>query len=152
MTEAEKAEKTFDHSKASVADKIRLVSELEHIRCHALRSATSVLEEERDDDSEFAEREENTRYLIIAKQAQTLRREYMRKHFGNLKDPDWCLCKAAACLRQIAYEVCEGDVEELREIDDFVDEIWGEALGMDLSDCVACRSDRQAGQAPPEES
>lgn len=144
-------EKTFNHDKASVSDKIRMVGELEHARAHALRAAASAIEEE-SDDSEFTEREEGTRYLIIAKQAQTLRREYMRKHFGNLKDTDWCLCKAAACLRQIAYEVCEGDVEELREIDDFVDEIWGEALGMDLSDCVACRSDRQAGQAPAEES
>ena len=133
--------KTFNHEKAGVADKIRMVGELEHARAHALRAAASALGEERDD-SEFGEREESTRYLIIAKQAQTLRREYMRKHFGNLKDTDWCLCKSAACLRQIAYEVCEGDVEELREIDDFVDQIWGEALGMDLSDCVACREDR----------
>ena len=129
--------KTFDHGKASVADKIRLISELEHIRAHALRSAASALGEERDDS-------ESTRYILIAKRAQTLRREYMRKHFGELKDTDWCLCKSAACLRQIVYEVCEGDVEELREIDDFVDEIWGEALGMDLSDCVACREDKES--------
>lgn len=128
-------EKTFNHSKASVSDKINLISELEHIRRHALRAAVSTLEE-RDDDSEFA------RYLILAKRAQTLRREYMRKHFGELKDPDWCLCKSAACLRQLAYEVCEGDTEELREIDDFVDEIWGEALQMDLSDCAVCKEDR----------
>lgn len=133
--------KTFNHNKASVADKIRLIGELEHARAHALRSAASALGEERDD-SDSTEGEESTRYLIIAKQAQTLRREYMRKHFGELKDSDWCLCKSAACLRQIAYEVCEGDAEELREIDDFVDQIWGEALGMDLSDCVACREDR----------
>jgi hypothetical protein len=137
--------KTFNHDKASVADKIRLISELEHIRAHALRSAASTLGEERDD-SEFKRGEESTRYLIIAKQAQTLRRDYMRKHFSTLKDTDWCLCKAAACLRQIAYEVCEGDVEELREIDDFVDEIWGEALDMDLSDCVACREDRDSSE------
>lgn len=150
--EPQRTEKTFDHSKASVSDKIALVSELEHCRRHALRAAASALGEERDDDSEFKEREESTRYLIIAKQAQTLRRDYMRKHFGELKDTDWCLCKAAACLRQIAYEVCEGDVEELREIDDFVDQIWGEALGMDLSDCESCRSDRQEGQAHVEES
>ena len=136
-------QKTFDHDKASVADKIRLISELEHARAHALRSAASALGEE-SDDSDSLEREESTRYLIIAKQAQTIRREYMRKHFGELKDTDWCLCKAAACLRQIAYEVCEGDVEELREIDDFVDQVWGEALGMDLSECVVCREDRNA--------
>ena len=151
MTTTIENQKTFNHDKASVADKIRLVGELCHIRAHALRSAASALGEERDD-SEFTEREESTRYLIIAKRAQTLRREYMRKHFGELKDTDWCLCKAAACLRQIAYEVCEGDVEELREIDDFVDEIWGQALDMDLSDCVSCAEDRQAGQAVSEEA
>lgn len=129
--------KTFNHDKASVSDKIRLIGELEHARAHALRAAASVLEEERDDS-------ESTRYILLAKRAQSLRREYMQKHFPNIKDTDWCLCKSAACLRQIAYEVCEGDVIELRELDDFVDEIWGEALDMDLSDCIACRSDREA--------
>ena len=134
--EPQRTEKTFDHSKASVSDKISLIGELCHIRRHALRAAASVLGE-RDDDSE------STRYILLAKRAQSLRREYMQKHFPNLTDTDWCLCKSAACLRQIAYEVCEGDVAELREIDDFVDEIWGEALDMDLSDCVACKDDRE---------
>ena len=127
-------EKTFNHGKASVADKIRLVSELEHVRAHALRSAVSAWSEE--DESEA------TKYLLIAKRAQSIRRDYMKKHFGNLKDTDWCLCKSAACLRQVAYEVCEGDALELKEIDDFVDEIWGQALDMDLSDCIACRDDK----------
>lgn len=125
----------FNHSKASASDKIALIGELCHARRHALRSAASVWEEE--DDSEF------TRYLLLAKRAQTLRREYMQKHFGEIKDTDWCLCKSAACIRQIAYEVCESDCEELKELDDFVDEIWGAALGIDLSDCVVCRSDRE---------
>lgn len=145
--EQQRTEKTFNHDKASIADKIRLISELEHIRAHALRSAASTLREEKDD-SDSTEREESTRYLILAKQAQTIRREYMRKHFGELEDTDWCLCKTAACLRQIAYEVCEGDVEELREIDDLVDQIWGEALDIDLSDCVACRGDRGTSEKP----
>ena len=135
--EQQKNEKTFDHGKASVSDKIRLISELEHARAHALRAAASALGEESDDS-------ESTRYILLAKRAQSLRREYMQKHFPNIKDTDWCLCKSAACLRQIAYEVCEGDVEELRELDDFVDEIWGEALNMDLSDCVACKDDRES--------
>ena len=134
MNETE-TEKNFDHSKAGVSDKIALISELEHARRHALRAAASAWREE--DDSE------SNRYLILAKRAQELRREYMRKHFGELKDTDWCLCKTAACLRQLAYEVCESDTIELKEIDDFVDEIWGEALGQDLSDCAACRSDRE---------
>lgn len=135
MTDVNETEKIFDHGKASVADHIRLISELEHARAHALRAAASSWEE--DDDSESA------RYLILAKRAQTLRREYMQKHFKDLADTDWCLCKSAACLRQIAYEVCEGDSLELKEIDDFVDEIWGSALNMDLSDCKACKDDRE---------
>lgn len=134
MTETIEPEKTFNHSKASIADKIRLIGELEHIRAHALRSAASVLGEE--DDSEAV------KYLILAKRAQTIRRNYMRDHFGDIKDTDWCLCKAAACLRQILYEVNDGWPQELKEIDDFVDEIWGQALGMDLSDCIACKEDR----------
>ena len=134
MANETETEKIFDHSKAGVSDQIALVGELEHTRRHALRAAASAWEEE--DDSE------SNRYLIIAKRAQELRRDYMRKHFGDLKETDWCLCKSAACLRQIAYEVCESDAIELKEIDDFVDEIWGEALGKDLSDCIACREDR----------
>jgi len=128
-------EKTFNHDKASVADKIRLIGELEHIRAHALRAAASVWREE--DDSEAV------KYLVMAKRAQTLRREYMKNHFNEIKDTDWCLCKSAACLRQVLYEVNNGWPEELKELDDFVDEIWGGALGMDLSDCVACKEDRE---------
>lgn len=134
--EQQRTEKTFNHDKASISDKIRLISELEHIRTHALRSAASVWEE--DDDSEAV------KYLIIAKRAQTLRREYMKNHFNEIKDTDWCLCKSAATLRQILYEVNNGWPEELKELDDFVDEIWGQALDMDLSDCVVCREDRNA--------
>ena len=131
---SEQNEKTFDHDKASVTDKIRLIGELCHIRHHALRAAVSVWREE--DDSE------SLSYLILAKRAQVLRREYMKRHFGEIKDTDWCLCKAAACLRQVAYEVNSGEAEELKELDDFVDEIWGAALGLDLSDCHACQGDK----------
>lgn len=134
--EQQRTEKTFDHDKTGISDKIRVVAELEHIRSHAIRSAASVWGEE--DDSE------SKRYLILAKRAQDIRREYMRKHFPQIKDPDWCLCKSAACLRQVAYEVCQGDAIELKEIDDLVDDIWGTALGMDLSDCIACKDDREA--------
>ena len=136
MSKTAEPEKTFDHDKASISDKIRLISELEHIRAHALRSAASAWREE--DDSE------SVKYLVIAKRAQNLRREYMKNHFGELKDTDWCLCKSAACLRQILYEVNNGWPEELKELDDFVDEIWGNALGVDLSECVVCREDRNA--------
>lgn len=132
----DQTEKTFDHGKASIADKLLLVGELEHGRRHCVRSAASVWREE--DDSE------SIQYLLWAKRFQEIRREYMRKHFGELKESDWCLLKVCASLRQLVYEVCEGDVEELKELEDLVDEITGNALGMDMSDCVACRGDREA--------
>ena len=136
----QETKKTFDHDKAGVGDKILLLGQLEHGRNHCLRSAISVWRE--NDDSESAQ------YLIWAKRFQEIRREYMRNHFGELEESDWCLIKVCASLRQLAYEVCEGNAEELKEIEDLIDEIAGTALGMDLSSCEACRSDR----APSEES
>lgn len=126
--------KEFNHGKAATSDMMAIIAELEHIRRHALRSASVAVT----DDSESV-----MQFLIIAKQAQTIRRDYMKKHFGEINSKFWCLCKSAACLRQIAYEVCESDAEELREIDNLVDDIWGSALGKDLSDCEACIADKE---------
>lgn len=128
-------QKTFDHSKASIADKIALIGELQHGRRHCVRSAASAWREEDDSDS--------IQYLLWAKRFQEIRREYMKKHFGNLKETDWCLLKVCAELRSLMYEVCEGDVEELKEMEDLIDEIAGKALGMDMSDCLACREDKE---------
>ena len=132
----EQTEKTFDHDKAGITDKIALVAELQHGRRHCLRSAVSVWREEDDSDS--------AQYLLWAKRFQTIRREYMRKHFGELKETDWCLVKVCAELRSLIYEVCEGDSEELKEIEDLIDEITGKALDMDLSGCTVCREDKEA--------
>lgn len=140
----DKQEKIFNHSKASVADKIALLSELEHGRRHCVRAAASAWREEDDSDS--------IQYLLWAKRFQEIRREYMRKHFGELKETDWCLFKVCASLRQLAYEVCEGDIEELKEMEDLIDEITGKAIGIDMSDCISCREDRQANQETLEES
>lgn len=140
MTAAIENEKTFNHARANVADKLLLIGQLEHGRNHCVRSAASVWKEEDDSDS--------FQYLVWAKRFQEIRREYMRKHFGELKETDWCLIKVCASLRQLTYEVCEGDTEELKEIEDIIDEITGRALDMDLSSCASCREDR----APSEEA
>ena len=134
--ETNETKKTFDHSKASVADKISLISELEHGRRHCVRAAASAWREE--DDSE------SVQYLLWAKRFQTLRRDYMKKHFSDFKETDWCLIKVCAELRSLVYEVCEGDVEELKEFEDLIDEITGKALGMDMSSCLACREDKES--------
>ena len=123
--------KKFILDKAGVSDRISLVSEMEHARRHAIRSAISA----EDEGTSF-------NFLVWAKQLQDMRRAYMNKHFGDIDDKYWCLCKSAACLRQIAYEVDGDDLEFLKEVDNLVDNIWGTAVGKDLSDCESCRDDR----------
>ena len=122
--------KVFDHEIAGVSDKIRLVGELEHIRSHALRSAVSS---DKTEDEMF--------YLILANQARDLRREFMQKHFPNIDTKLWCLCKATATLRQIAYEIWDEDAEMLKRLDQLTDDVWGRALDKDLSGCEACKDD-----------
>lgn len=122
----------FDHEKASVSDAIRLVGELEHIRSHALRSAVVA---EGTDDEMF--------YLVLAQQAKELRREYMQTHFPDIDSKLWCLCKSTAALRQIAYEIWGEKAEMLKRIDNLVDDVWGKAVGKDLSDCEACKEDKK---------
>lgn len=126
----------FDHAKAGVGDRIAAVGEMEHLRRHALRSAVSS-----EEGSELA-----FNCLVWAKQLQDMRREYMRKHFGEIDDKLWCMCKSAACLRQLAYEVDGDDANFLKEVDNLVDDIWGTAVNKDLSDCESCRADREEVQ------
>lgn len=126
----------FDHAKAGVGDRIAAIGEMEHLRRHALRSAISS-----EEGSELA-----FSCLVWAKQLQDMRREYMRKHFGDIDDKLWCMCKSAACLRQLAYEVDGDDANFLKEVDNLVDDIWGTAVNKDLSDCESCRSDREEVQ------
>ena len=126
----------FDHAKAGVGDRIAAVGEMEHLRRHALRSAVSS-----EEGSELA-----FSCLVWAKQLQDMRREYMRKHFGEIDDKLWCMCKSAACLRQLAYEVDGDDANFLKEVDNLVDDIWGTAVNKDLSDCESCRADREEVQ------
>ena len=126
-------QKEFDHAKAGVSDKIALVAELEHIQRHALRSAVVA---QGTDDEMF--------YLVLARQLKQLRRDYMNKHFGDIDNKLWCLCKSTACLRQLAYETWAEDAEMLTQIDQIVDDVWGKATKQNLSDCSSCIEDRKA--------
>lgn len=121
---------SIDHKRASIADQIALVGELEHIRRHALRSAQIA-----ESDNEF--------YANIANKAKSIRRMYMNDHF-ELSETDHCLCKASASLRQLIYETLEDDYEYLPEIDELVDEIWTKATGVDMSGCEACRNEQKS--------
>lgn len=129
-------EKNFNHSRAEVADKIALIGELEHAQRHARRSAIALLDTDED---------RWVFYSVKAIQFKRLRRKLQSVFFPDIADYDWCLCKTTASIRQLSYEI---DMEDkLRgELDDIVDEMWGYALNMDLSDCVACKEDKDAGQ------
>lgn len=132
----EDSTKAFNHAKASVSDRIAIIGELEHSRRHALRSAVTLSIEEK--------AEEAFKFLVWAKQLQDMRRAYMGKHFSDIDSKHWCLCKSMACLRQLAYEVDGDDADFLVEIDNLVDEVWGDATGEDLSDCEACVNDKKS--------
>ena len=124
---------SFDSEKANISDLILVTGELEHIQRHALRSMVSPNIEE----------EERVWYAVLAKQAKDARRSLMRKHFPDCPDELWCLGKASASLRQLAYETFTGDIEELSETEDIVDSIWSKITGQDMTGCKSCASDRE---------
>lgn len=124
---------SFDSEKANISDLILAVGELEHVQRHALRSMVSPNIEE----------DERVWYAVLAKQAKDARRNLMRKHFPDCPDELWCLGKASASLRQLAYETFTGDIEELSEIEDIVDSIWTKITGQDMTGCKSCESDRK---------
>lgn len=125
------SKKEFDHKSAALADKLALVGELEHLRRHLLRSAVSKHGED-----------EEVFFLTMAKRCQTIRRDYMREHFPDISEELWCAVKAASCIRQISYEVWDGNGDALKDIDDLCDEIFTEALGVDMQGCASCREDK----------
>lgn len=129
----EHIENKFNHELANVSDTILVVGELCHIQRHALRSMVSPNIEE----------EERVWYAVLAKQAKDARRSLMRKHFPDCPDELWCLGKASASLRQLAYETFTGGIEELTEIEEIVDSIWSKITGQDMTGCKSCTSDRE---------
>ena len=118
----------MDYDKLNVTDCLALISELEHMRRHLLRSV------------QYADDDDKIFYLVTAKQCQELRRKYMEKYFP-VDTKMWCLVKSAATLRQLSYETMSDDVDMLKEIDDIVDNVMEKATGKDLSECEACKQD-----------
>lgn len=125
-------EKKIDHSKLNLEDRLALVSELEHLRRHALRSAYATKDTE---DGFF--------HLVTAATAQRLRRQVEAK-LGDISDPDWCELKSAQAIRQLNYETMEGDQELFTELEQLVDGVNSHALKQDMSGCMACHEDKGA--------
>lgn len=124
----------IDSEKANIVDQIALISELEHLQRHLLRSMISPNIDE----------EERIWYAVNAKRAKDIRRAYMKKHFPDMLDELWCAGKCAASIRQLNYETFTGDIEEAEEIDALVDSIWSKITGEDMTGCKACADDKKA--------
>lgn len=135
--------KDRQHDIKLVNDKIAVIGELEHMRRHTIRSSATIEEKLKDEVGDRYEhmKEKSMFYFLTGVKLMDMRRKYMQKHFPNLSDEDWCLCKSAACLRQLLYETEEGDLD-LPQMDRMIDEVWGNALGMDLTGCRDCNEDR----------
>lgn len=65
----------------------------------------------------------------------------MKKYFP-VRQPDWCVVKSCATLRQLLYETTSSDFETLQEVDSLIDEVMSKVTGKDLSECEACKSDQ----------
>ena len=118
------------HKHLALEDTLALIGELEHARRHNLRSYYSATEQE---DKFF--------YLVTAAQAQRLRRKVQGK-LGNIDTEDWCILKSAQAIRQLNYELMEGDEGLFNDLESFVDSINTHALKQDMSGCRACQDDR----------
>lgn len=128
-----------NHDTLMISDKISLIGELQHIIRHSIRSAVVASKNNQD--------ELVIQYLVYARQAKEIRRKYMAKHFGDIDEKDWCLCKSSAELRQLLYETNEGDIELLKDVDELIDNIWSNAIGEDLSGCQSCKEDKISEQS-----
>lgn len=125
-------EHSFNHRSASLSDKITVLGNLEHVRFHALKSAGVKV-----DDPEL-----ESFFQLVAAEAQSMRRDFQRKHFPECPDELWCLGKAIETVRQRAYECDEGDSEFIRRVDNLWSEIWSLISGEDLSGCKSCEEDK----------
>ena len=126
---------SFDHTKAGIMDRLWVLAELEHLRRHAIRSAVSLYNDDDKDNARWLD------YAVAATRSQELRREYQKEAFGNISEYDWCLVKVAMSLKQLVYETVHSDYKLAKELDDLTDSILEKALGVDSSNCSACKDD-----------
>lgn len=117
------------HQHLALEDTLSLLGELEHQRRHNLRSSYAATDPE---DKFF--------HLVAAAQAQRLRR-WVQANLGQIDTEDWCILKSAQTIRQLNYELMEGDEELFNELESFVDSLNTHALKQDMSGCKACAED-----------
>ena len=121
---------TFNYDTANLADQITAIGEIEHAYYHALKSASSL------------EEEDAVYYLTVASMLKDFRRRFMREHFPDIKETDWCLLKAIETVRQRVYESTDSH-KDLKEVNDLWSLITEHIFGKDMSGCVSCREDKE---------
>ena len=119
----------FDFDTANLADQITTVGEIEHAYYHALKSASSV------------EEIDAVYYLTVASMLKDFRRRFMRDHFPDIKETDWCLLKAIETIRQRVYETSNSSYADLKEVNDLWSLITEHIFGVDMSGCASCRGE-----------
>lgn len=124
---------TIDFDNANLADQISAIGELEHAYYHALKSASSL------------EEEDAVYYLTVASMIKDFRRRFMREHFPDVNETDWCLLKAIETIRQRVYESSESSHADLKEVNDLWSLITEHIFEVDMSGCVSCRSEIEKG-------
>lgn len=122
---------TFNFDTANLSDQITVVGNLEHLYMHLLKSASTL------------EENEAVFYLTLAQMVKEYRREFMREHFPNVGEKDWCVLKAVETVRQRVYESASTSHKDLKETNDIWSLITEHIFGVDMSGCSACKEDKE---------
>lgn len=131
METLEDDKKGFNFDEANLSDQITVVGEAEHIYMHACKSAAVSSP----DDAIF--------YQTLADMTKNFRRKFMREHFPNVKEEDWCLVKAVDALRQRVFESAATSHDNLRDVNNLWAMTMEHVFGVDLSGCMACKKDSE---------
>ena len=122
----------FDFNTANLVDQITVIGNCEHLYFHANKSA-SVCEN----------KNEALFYMTLAGMTTDFRRYFMREHFPEVGEKDWCVLKAVETLRQRIYESASASQEDLARINEIWTYTTEHIFGIDLSGCAVCRTDKE---------
>lgn len=122
---------TFNFDTANLADQISVVGFCEHVYDHCCKSAA------------VSNKEDAVFYMTIADMIKEYRRNFMKEHFPDVKDVDWCLLKSIEQVKQRVYESAHTSYEDLKGVNDIWSEVAERIFGIDMSGCSACKEDKK---------
>lgn len=124
----------FNFDTANLADQISVMGFCEHVYDHCCKSAA------------VSKKEDAVFYMTIADMIKEYRRNFMKKHFPDVKDEDWCLLKSIEQVRQRVYESAHTSYDDLKGVNDIWSEVTEHIFGVDMSGCSACKEDKKTPQ------